>query len=50
VRFEAEFGGAGAQCLVRQLFEFGLQLVDLLDERPEAADVAIVGGAEQPPG
>ena len=45
-----EFGRAGAQRLVRQLLKLGLQLVDLIDQRLEAFDVAVVGGAEQPPG
>ena len=46
----AKLGGAGAQRVVRQLFERRLQFVDLLDDRPEPFEVAVVGGAEQPPG
>ncbi len=45
-----EFGRAGAQRIVRQLFQLRLDFVDLFDERPEAFDVAIVGRAEQTPG
>ncbi len=45
-----ELRGLGAQRLVRELLQFRLVIVDLLDQRPEALDVTIVGGAEQPPG
>ncbi len=45
-----ELSGAFAQLVIRQRFELRLHLVDRGDDGPEALDVAIVGGAEQPPG
>ena len=45
-----ELRGAGAQLLVRQRLELRLELVDRGDDRPQALDVTVIGGAEQPPG
>ncbi len=45
-----EVRGARAQLVVGQRLELRLDLVDGGDDRPQALDVAVIGGAEQPPG
>ncbi len=45
-----ELRGSRAQLVVGQRRQLRLQLVDRGDDVRQALDVAIVGGAEQPPG
>ena len=42
----AELGGLGAELLVGERLDGGLEVVDLLDERHEALDGAFVAGAK----
>ncbi len=46
----AEAGGLRAQFLIRKRREARLGVVDEVDERMQAFDVAVVGGTEKPPG
>ena len=45
-----ELRGPGAQLVIRQRDQLRLQLVDRHHDVREALDVAVIGGAEQPPG
>ena len=45
-----ELLGPRAQLVIGHRFELRLQLVDRGDDRPQALDVTVIGGAEQAPG
>ena len=45
-----EHCGARAQLVIGHRHELRLDLVDGGDDRPQAFDIAVIGGAEQPPG